>query len=118
MRGIAKMPPIPRFQDVYGTRAAAIAVYPMYRGLARLVGMDVLDAGATLDDQMKCLEQNWSSYDFFFIHFKYTDSTGEDGNFQAKVQRTEELDSAVPRMMALKPDVFIVTGDHSTPAKM
>ncbi len=118
MRGIAKMPPIPRFQEVYGTRAAAIAVYPMYRGLARLVGMDVLDAGATLDDQMKCLEQNWSSYDFFFIHFKYTDSTGEDGNFQAKVQRTEELDSAVPRMMALKPDVFIVTGDHSTPAKM
>jgi 2,3-bisphosphoglycerate-independent phosphoglycerate mutase len=118
MRGIAKMPPIPRFQEVYGTRAAAIAVYPMYRGLARLVGMDVLDAGATLDDQMKCLEQSWSSYDFFFIHFKYTDSTGEDGNFQAKVQRTEELDSAVPRIMALKPDVFIVTGDHSTPAKM
>ncbi|MCA9050356.1 MAG: phosphoglycerate mutase, partial [Planctomycetaceae bacterium] len=69
MRGIAKMPPIPFFEEVYGTRAAAIAVYPMYRGLARLVGMDILDAGQTLDDQMKCLEQNWNSYDFFFIHF-------------------------------------------------
>jgi 2,3-bisphosphoglycerate-independent phosphoglycerate mutase len=118
MRGIAKMPPIPTFHEVYGTRAAAIAVYPMYRGLARLVGMDILDAGATLDDQLTCLEQNWSRYDFFFIHFKYTDSTGEDGNFDAKVKRTEELDSGIPRIMALKPDVLIVTGDHSTPAKM
>lgn len=118
MRGIAKMPPIPRFEEVYGTKAGAIAVYPMYRGLARLVGMDILDAGATLEDQMKCLEANWSKYDFFFIHFKYTDSTGEDGNFDAKVKRTEELDSAIPHIMALKPDVLIVTGDHSTPAKM
>ncbi|MCA9059751.1 MAG: 2,3-bisphosphoglycerate-independent phosphoglycerate mutase [Planctomycetaceae bacterium] len=118
LRGIAKMPPIPTFEEVYGTRAAAIAVYPMYRGLARLVGMDILDAGATLDDQMKCLEANWDKYDFFFIHFKYTDSTGEDGNFEAKVKRTEELDSAIPRITALNPDVLIVTGDHSTPAKM
>lgn len=118
MRGIAKMPPIPSFEEVYGTRAAAIAVYPMYRGLARLVGMDILDAGQTLSDQMDCLEKNWNSYDFFFIHFKYTDSTGEDGNFEAKVKRTEELDSAIPRMTVLKPDVLIVTGDHSTPSKM
>lgn len=118
MRGIAKMPPIPTFQEVYGTRAAAIAVYPMYRGLARLVGMDILDAGATLQDQMTCLKANWDKYDFFFIHFKYTDSTGEDGNFDAKVKRTEELDSAIPAIMAQKPDVLIVTGDHSTPAKM
>lgn len=118
MRGIAKLPPIPTFEEVYGTRAAAIAVYPMYRGLARLVGMDILDAGTTLDSQMDCLEKNWNSYDFFFVHFKYTDSTGEDGDFAAKVQRTEELDSAVPRMTALQPDVVVVTGDHSTPAKM
>ena len=118
MRGIAKMPPIPKFQEVYGTRAAAIAVYPMYRGLARLVDMEILDAGQTLDDQMKCLEANWSKYDFFFIHFKYTDSTGEDGNFDAKVKRTEEFDSGVPRITALKPDVLIVSGDHSTPSKM
>ncbi len=118
MRGIARMPPIPKFQDVYGTRAAAIAVYPMYRGLARLVDMDILDAGHSLEDQMNCLRDNWDKYDFFFIHFKYTDSTGEDGNFDAKVRRTEEYDSGIPHIMALKPDVLIVTGDHSTPAKM
>jgi 2,3-bisphosphoglycerate-independent phosphoglycerate mutase len=118
LRGIAKMPPIPSFEEVYGTRAAAIAVYPMYRGLDRLVGMDILDAGQTLEQQMDCLEKHWKDYDFFFVHFKYTDSTGEDGNFDAKVKRTEELDSAIPRMTALKPDVLIVTGDHSTPAKM
>lgn len=118
MRGIAKMPPIPRFEDVYGTRAAAIAVYPMYRGLARLVGMDILDAGQTLASQMACLKDNWADYDFFFIHFKYTDSTGEDGDFAAKVRRTEEFDAAVPSIMELRPDVLVVTGDHSTPSKM
>ena len=118
LRGIDKLPAIPTFQDVYGLRAGAIAVYPMYRGLARLVSMDVLDAGHTLSDQMARLEAAWNDYDFFFIHFKYTDSTGEDGNFAAKVQRTEELDSCIPRINALKPDVLIVTGDHSTPSKM
>lgn len=118
LRGIAKRPPIPTFEEVYGTRAGAIAVYPMYRGLARLVGMDVLDAGQTLDDQCARLEAAWSDYDFFFMHFKYTDSTGEDGNFDAKVGRIEELDAAIPRITALNPDVLIVTGDHSTPSKM
>ncbi|MGD9854805.1 MAG: 2,3-bisphosphoglycerate-independent phosphoglycerate mutase [Planctomycetaceae bacterium] len=118
LRGIAKRPPIPTFEEVYGTRAAAIAVYPMYRGLARLVGMDVLDAGQTLDDQMRRLEDAWSDYDFFFIHFKYTDSTGEDGNFDAKVKRTEELDGCIPKIVALNPTVLVVTGDHSTPSKM
>jgi 2,3-bisphosphoglycerate-independent phosphoglycerate mutase len=118
MRGIAKRPAIPTFEDVYGLRAAAIAVYPMYRGLARLVGMEVLDAGQTLDHQMDRLAAAWSDYDFFFVHFKYTDSTGEDGNFDAKVARTEELDAAIPRIVALKPDVVIVTGDHSTPSKL
>src|SRR4029078_9959229 len=67
---------------------------------------------------MTVLEQNWSNYDFFFIHFKYTDSTGEDGNFAAKAKRTEEFDAAVPRITALKPDVLIVTGDHSTPSML
>jgi 2,3-bisphosphoglycerate-independent phosphoglycerate mutase len=118
LRGIAKRPSIPTFEEVYGTRPAAIAVYPMYRGLARLVSMDVLDAGGTLDDQMNRLESAWNDYDFFFIHFKYTDSTGEDGNFEAKVQRTEELDAAIPRITALNPSVLIVTGDHSTPSKL
>lgn len=118
LRGIAKKPEIPTFEEVYGTKPAAIAVYPMYRGLARLVSMDVLDAGSTLDDQMNRLEAAWNDYDFFFIHFKYTDSTGEDGNFDAKVKRTEELDAAVPRITALDPTVIVVTGDHSTPAKL
>ena len=118
LRGIAKMPPIPTFHEVYGTRAAAIAVYPMYRGLARLVGMDVLPAGTTLSDQMTYLEDHWNDYDFFFVHYKYTDSTGEDGNFKAKTERIQDLDAAVPRMTALEPTVLIVTGDHSTPSKM
>lgn len=118
MRGIDRKPPIPSFQEVYGTRAAAIAVYPMYRGLARLVGMEILDAGQTLEDQMERLEQAWNDYDFFFVHFKYTDSTGEDGNFPAKVERIEQLDAAIPRITALKPNVLVVTGDHSTPCKM
>jgi 2,3-bisphosphoglycerate-independent phosphoglycerate mutase len=118
MRGIDKMPAVPTYKEVYGLRAAAIAVYPMYRGLARLVSMDILDAGQTLDDQMNRLKASWDDYDFFFVHFKYTDSTGEDGNFAAKVQRTEELDAIIPRITELNPDVLIVTGDHSTPAKM
>jgi 2,3-bisphosphoglycerate-independent phosphoglycerate mutase len=118
MRGIDKRPHIPTFEEVYGLRAAAIAVYPMYRGLARLVSMQVLDAGQTLADQCARLEQSWNEYDFFFMHFKYTDSTGEDGNFPAKVERIEQFDAAIPRITALKPDVLIVTGDHSTPSKM
>jgi len=118
MRGIDKRPEIPTCQEVYGLRSAAIAVYPMYRGLARLVKMDVLDAGQTLGDQTARLKTAWNDYDFFFIHFKYTDSTGEDGNFDAKVERIEELDAAMPQITALNPDVLIVTGDHSTPSRM
>ena len=118
LRGIDKKPHIPTFEEVYGVKPAAIAVYPMYRGLARLVSMDVLDAGSTLDDQCSRLEKVWNDYDFFFLHYKYTDSTGEDGNFPAKVERIEQLDAALPRITGLKPDVLIVTGDHSTPSKM
>lgn len=118
MRGIDKKPDVPSYHDVYGLRAGAVAVYPMYRGLARLVGMDVLDAGHNIDDQMERLKAAWNDYDFFFVHFKYTDSTGEDGNFPEKVRRIEELDAAIPKLMALNPTVLIVTGDHSTPSKM
>jgi len=117
LRGIDKLPHIPTFEEIYGLRAAAIAVYPMYRGLARLVSMNVLDAGTTLHEQMSRLEQAWSDFDFFFVHFKYTDSTGEDGEFDEKVKRIEQLDAAIPRVTALKPDVLIVTGDHSTPSR-
>ncbi len=118
LRGVASKPHLPSYEEVYGLRAAAIAVYPMYKGLAQLVGMDVIGQAKTLDEQMEVLKENWSKYDFFFIHFKYTDSTGEDGDFDAKVRRTEEYDAAVPKIMALKPDVFIATGDHSTPSML
>ncbi|QDS94328.1 cofactor-independent phosphoglycerate mutase [Roseimaritima multifibrata] len=116
MRGFAAKPALPTFDDVYGLRAAAVAVYPMYKGLARLVGMDIVGNAQTLEEQMEVLKQNWDDYDFFFLHYKYTDSTGEDGNFAEKVKRTEDLDAAIPKIEALKPEVLIVTGDHSTPA--
>jgi 2,3-bisphosphoglycerate-independent phosphoglycerate mutase len=118
LRGFARYPKIETMQEVYGVRAAALAVYPMYKGLARLVGMEVADAGSTLADQMETLAKLWDRYDFFFIHFKYTDSTGEDGNFAAKVEMIERLDAEVPKVRALNPAVLIVTGDHSTPSKL
>jgi 2,3-bisphosphoglycerate-independent phosphoglycerate mutase len=118
LRGFARHPKIASMQDVYGLRSCAIAVYPMYRGLARLVGMDVLECGSTLSEQMETLKNVWADYDFFFVHFKYTDSTGEDGNFPGKVEMIEKLDAEVPKVRALNPDVLIVTGDHSTPSKL
>ena len=118
LRGFATYPKIATFADVYGLKAAAIAVYPMYKGLARLVGMDVLEPGPTLQGQVDTLARVWNDYDFFFLHYKYTDSTGEDGNFPAKVQMIEKFDAVIPQVRALNPDVLIVTGDHSTPSKM
>lgn len=118
LRGFSARPALPTYEEVYGLKGAAIAVYPMYKGLARLVGMEIVGAAKTLDDQIDVLTAHWKSYDFFFLHYKYTDSTGEDGNFDAKVQRIEEFDAAVPRVMALHPDVLIVTGDHSTPSAL
>jgi 2,3-bisphosphoglycerate-independent phosphoglycerate mutase len=118
LRGFARYPKIATMQDVYGLRPVAIAVYPMYKGLARLVGMDIADAGATLNDQIETLRRLWDKYDFFFLHYKYTDSTGEDGNFAAKVEMIERLDNEIPKVRALNPDVLIVTGDHSTPSKL
>jgi 2,3-bisphosphoglycerate-independent phosphoglycerate mutase len=116
LRGFARKPPIASMEELYGVRAAAIAVYPMYRGLARLVGMNVLPAVANLAEQVEMLRQRWNDFDFFFVHYKYTDSTGEDGNFPLKVKRIEELDVRIPDFVALDPDVLVVTGDHSTPA--
>ncbi len=118
MRGFAKFPQIATMEEAYGLKAAAIAVYPMYRGLAKLVGMTVVDPGKTIQDQFEVAKQNWDKYDFFFIHYKYTDSTGEDGNFAKKVEVIEALDAALPALRALNPDVLIVTGDHSTPSRM
>ncbi len=118
LRGFAKFPKIATMEDVYGLNAVAIAVYPMYRGLARLVGMTVVEPGKTIADQMEVAKANWGKYDFFFIHYKYTDSTGEDGNFARKVEVIEALDAEIPKLRALNPDVLIVTGDHSTPSRM
>jgi 2,3-bisphosphoglycerate-independent phosphoglycerate mutase len=118
LRGFARYPKIQTMQEIYGLKAACIAVYPMYKGLARLVGMTIADAGSTLGDQIEKLKSLWSQYDFFFLHYKYTDSTGEDGNFPAKVQMIERFDAELPKIRALKPDVLIVTGDHSTPSKL
>lgn len=118
LRGFARMPAIPTMEEVYGLRPVAIAVYPMYRGLARLVGMTVVDPGQTLADQMDVLKAQWDQYDFFFLHYKYTDSTGEDGDFARKVAMIEAFDAELPKALALRPDVVIATGDHSTPSRM
>lgn len=120
MRGFSKRPDLPSYREAYGLKAAAIAVYPMYKGLASLVGMDLLGQPSTLDEEIDVLEKAWkeTDYDFFFVHFKYTDSRGEDGDFDAKVKMIEQFDSVIPRVEALRPDVLIVTGDHSTPAKL
>ena len=116
LRGFAGKPALPTYEELYGLRAAAIAVYPMYKGLARLAGMTLVGKAQSLDEQIDELAKCWNDYDFFFLHFKYTDSTGEDGAFEQKVKRIEELDAALPRIEKLRPDVLIVTGDHSTPS--
>lgn len=118
MRGFAKFPEIATMEEVYGLKSAAIAVYPMYRGLAKLVGMTVVEPGKALSDQIAVAREQWDHFDFFFLHYKYTDSTGEDGNFARKVQVIEALDAEIPKLMELKPDVLIVTGDHSTPSRL
>jgi 2,3-bisphosphoglycerate-independent phosphoglycerate mutase len=118
LRGYARYPAIAGMQEIYGVKPVCIAVYPMYKGLARLVGMDIADAGNSLTEQMDYLARVWTRYDFFFLHYKYTDSTGEDGNFTAKVEMIERFDAALQRVRQLQPDVLIVTGDHSTPSKL
>ena len=119
LRGLAHDPGLPSFPDIYQMRAAAIAVYPMYKGVARLVGMDVIAfEGERPHHEIETLKQVWNDYDFFFIHIKKTDSYGEDGNFDAKVHEIEEVDKVMPDLLALGPNVVIVTGDHSTPAKL
>jgi len=118
LRGFARLPDIPSFKSRYGLRACAIAVYPMYRGLARLVGMEVLECGEALSTQLDVLRQVWADYDFFFLHYKPTDSRGEDGDFGAKVRAIEDVDGHIKEMLALSPDVFVLTGDHSTPSAL
>ncbi|MDY6825956.1 MAG: 2,3-bisphosphoglycerate-independent phosphoglycerate mutase [Bacillota bacterium] len=116
LRGFSQQPDWPLFPAVFGLKAAAIAAYPMYRGVSRLVGMDILETGSTLEEELQTLKNQWTKHDFFYFHVKETDSAGEDGDFNRKVAVIEKVDRIIPEIMALKPDVIVVTGDHSTPA--
>ena len=117
-RGISQRPDLPLMGEVFKLSPGAIATYPMYRGLARLVGMQVLVTGTTFEDELNTLAENWARHDFFYVHIKHTDSAGEDGDFDRKVRVIEEADALLPKMLDLKPDVLVVTGDHSTPAML
>jgi len=116
LRGFSRKPHFPTMGEVYKLNPAAIATYPMYRGLAKLVGMETLETGSGIDDEFAMLEQSYRKYDFFFLHIKGTDSAGEDGDFDRKVKVIEEVDEALAGLIRLEPDVVVVTGDHSTPA--
>lgn len=118
LRGFDSHRELPSMHERYGVRSAAVAVYPMYRGVGGLVGMDVLPRPANLDEQLVLLRKYWDDYDYFFVHHKSPDSAGEDGNFGAKVAAIEAIDAAIPEIAALGPDVIVVTGDHSTPSQM
>jgi len=115
MRGIAHQPHIPLFEERYQLRAAALAVYPMYKGLAQLVGMKKIEGPATIAEQFERYLKEYNNFDFFFIHYKYTDKYGEDGNFVAKMNAVQDFDAALPILLNKKPDVLVITGDHSTP---
>tara|TARA_B100001179_G_C18267226_1_gene265184 strand:- start:28 stop:525 length:498 start_codon:yes stop_codon:yes gene_type:complete len=97
---------------------AAIAAYPMYRGLASLLGMNVIPTGTTFEEEVATMRQHWDEHDFFFIHYKPADAAGEDGDFDSKVRTLEQLDRHIPELLSMKPDVFIVAGDHATPSLM
>ncbi len=117
LRGFSQLPHFPSMSEVYKLRPAAIASYPMYQGLAKLVGMEILETGTTIEDELATLKQNYTAnYDFFFLHIKGTDSAGEDGDFDRKVSIIEQVDNALSELICMEPDVIVVTGDHSTPA--
>ncbi|HEY90956.1 MAG TPA: 2,3-bisphosphoglycerate-independent phosphoglycerate mutase [Dehalococcoidia bacterium] len=116
LRGFSQRPQFDTMTGIYKLKPAAIAAYPMYRGLARLVGMDVLETGTTIEDEFETLKSNYADYDFFFLHVKASDSAGEDGDFDRKVSVIQDVDSALRGLIELRPDVIVVTGDHSTPA--
>ena len=118
LRGFAKVPSLPQIDDVWGVRPAALAVYPMYRGLAKLAGMRALACPGGMEEQISVARERWDEFDYFFIHYKKTDAAGEDGDFDAKVRAFEEFDRSVPDLLDLGADVFMIAGDHSTPALM
>ena len=116
LRGFSQLAQFPTMGEVYKLKPAAIASYPMYRGLSKLVGMEVLETGASIEDEIATLKRGYASHDYFFMHIKGADSAGEDGDFDRKVRVIEEVDKALPSLIDVKPDVIVVTGDHSTPA--
>jgi len=116
LRGFSCLPQMPTMGEIFKLKPAAVASYPMYRGLAKLVGMDVLETGAGIDDEIAVLKRGYADYDYFFVHVKGADSAGEDGDFERKVSVIEEVDRALPGLLEVEPDVIIVAGDHSTPA--
>lgn len=116
LRGISGHPDLPHFQEIYKLKAKSIADYPMYRGLTQLIGMDVDRSPTSVEEEFKVFKKTYGEYDYFYIHIKKVDSYGEDGNFEAKVEKIEETDRYIPEIMELSPDVLAVTGDHSTPA--
>lgn len=118
IRGFGRYPDLPQFDDVYGLKALGIAGYPMYRGVAGAVGMDTAATGWDLESEYEALKAAWDQYDFFYLHVKKTDSAGEDGDFDKKVQLLEEVDAFIPKFLQLGPAVLAVTGDHSTPSVM
>jgi 2,3-bisphosphoglycerate-independent phosphoglycerate mutase len=118
LRGIAHQPAIPTLEERYGLRAGCIAVYPMYKGLAQLVGMTKLEGAQTVAEQFERYLAEYDNYDYFFIHYKYTDMYGEDGNFPAKKKAIEDFDAALPLLLRKRPDVLAITGDHSTPCSV
>jgi 2,3-bisphosphoglycerate-independent phosphoglycerate mutase len=116
LRGFSKRPDFPLMTEIYKFNPAAIAAYPMYRGLARLVGMEVLETRTSVEEEIDTLKKYYTDYDFFFIHVKGADSAGEDGDFQRKVNVIEQVDNILPELLDMQPDVIVITGDHSTPA--
>ncbi|MCL2475275.1 MAG: 2,3-bisphosphoglycerate-independent phosphoglycerate mutase, partial [Chloroflexi bacterium] len=118
MRGYASMPHLPSMEEMYRLKSAAVACYPMYRGLAKAVGMTAVNTGKTYTEQVATVQQIYNDYDFIFLHAKATDACGEDGDFKAKVKAIEEIDKALTGIIALNPDVLVVTADHATPAVM
>lgn len=118
LRGFSQLPTLPDINSAYGLNSAAIAAYPMYRGLAQLLGMQVIQTGTSFPQEVLTLSENYHNHNFFFLHYKPADAAGEDGNFSEKVEALEQLDAIVPQILDLNPDVFVIAGDHSTPAVM
>ena len=118
LRGFGMHPNLPSFDEIYGLKAAAIAAYPMYKGLARLAGMELLQEGEGIAGEFETLKENWDDHDFFFLHVKPTDAAGEDGDFGRKAEVIEEVDGLLQDLLDLGPDVLAITGDHATPAKL